>query len=263
MNNKNIVFISILIFTICLTGCNNADNINDSQEELEELNVFSYDISSMTYTVEDDDNNISIEYPVVSGLSDEVNQKKINELIKAEALKVYNTYYCEDRDYLGHLNLDIEYTISLENEYILSIQYYGLGNLENAPHPHKLFYTTNIDMMMGNRLRLVDLVNIEEELINMFISGKFEPLCQVQDEFDLGYYGSYDGAEESFINADNMESVFSYLTNDSLGISIPVSHAIGGHAEFEIKYKDITEYLASDSDGWNEFNCFLYTDCSN
>lgn len=253
MNNKNIIFISILIFTIYLTGCNNADNLNDSQKGIEELTVVSYDISSMTYIVEDDDNNISIEYPVVSGLSDEVNQKKINELIKAEALKVYNTYYYEDRDYLGHLDLDIEYYISLKNEYILSIQYYGLGDLENAPHPDKLFYTTNIDMMMGNRLKLVDLVNIEEGLINMFISREFEPLWQVQDESDLGYYGTYDVAEESFINADNMGSVFSYLTNDSLGISIPVSHAIGGHGEFEIKYKDIAEYLAGDSEGWNEF----------
>ncbi len=268
MKNKNIVFISVLISLICLTGCNITDKMNDLQEimgkivvskidktidfqeELDNLSENSYAISSMTYNVEDDNNNISIEYPVVTGLSDEANQIKTNKLIKAEALKVYD-YYNDDRDSYGHLKLHILYDISLESEHILSIRYAGWADLEGLMHPHKWYYTTNIDMMTGNRLRLADMVSIEEGFINMFISGEFEPLCveQVENEdgeLDLGYYGSYDTAEEGFINADNMGSIFSYLTKDTLGIVIPVSHAIGGNAQLEIRYEDIAEYFIGD-----------------
>lgn len=246
MMKRIIILTSILIFTIYFTGCNKT-------EELDQITDNSYEISTIIYTEEDDNNNISIEYPKVSGLSDEAKQKTINDMIKAEALKVYDDYNYEDR---GHLSLDIEYNITLKNGYILSIQYFGLGDVEMAPHPHKLFYTTNIDMKMGNRLRLVDLVNIKEKLINMFINGEFKPLWPEQEEVALSNYGTYDVAKESLINADsidNMGSVFSYLTNDTLGISIPAAHAIGGHAEFEIKYKDIAEYLKDDSEGWKEF----------
>ena len=40
-----------------------------------------------------------------------------------------------------------------------------------------------------------------------------------------------------------MESEFSYMTKDSLGISIRGIHALGDYAEFEIKYKDIWKYI--------------------
>ncbi|TYQ15265.1 UNVERIFIED_CONTAM: hypothetical protein Cloal_1699 [Acetivibrio alkalicellulosi] len=303
MKNKNIIFISILVAIICITGCNrrdigipsqkelneyildNLDSSNAFQDELDEsmvdiidvskdsfqevneitendidiindsqvvteLTPISYDISSMTYTIEDDDNSISIKYPLISGLNDQIKQKIINELIMTEALKVYNYYDCEDR---GHLALDIEFNISLKSDYILSIQYYGLGYVEEAARPNKLFYTTNIDILTGIKLRLVDLVNIEDEFINMYINGEFEYVGPLEEEPNLGYYGTHAFAEKGFINADNMESVFSYLTVDSLGISIPVAHAIGGYAEFEIKYKDIPEYLVGNSQGWNKF----------
>ena len=286
MRIKNIIFISILVLTICVARWNSIDIANDFQEELDgnnvnitniskafhhefegiteedtylinnspfvtpNPNVISYDISTMKYTLEDDDSSISIKYPVISGLNDEIKQKTINELIMAEALKVYNYYDYEDR---GHLGLEIEFCVSLASDYVLSIQYYGLGYVEKAAHPHKLFYTTNIDMLTGIRLRLVDLINMDDELINMFINGEFQHVGPLVEVPDLGFYGNYDFAKESFINADNMGSEFSYLTGDSLGISIPVAHAIGGHAEFEIKYKDIAEYLVGDSQGWNKF----------
>lgn len=253
MKSRSVIFVNIIIVTICLSGCYNADISIDLEQETDEITLDNYEISSITYIEEDDENNINIEYPVVFGLSDEGKQKKINELIKVEALKGYTAYYSEDRDFLGRLDLDIHYNVSLESDYILSIQYYGLGELEMAPHPNKLFYTTNIDMMMGNKLRLVNIVNIKEGFINKFIDGEFEHIGPLDIEPDLGEYEIYDVVEDRFVNADNMGSTFSYLTKDSLGISIPAGHAIGGYAEYEIKYKDIWEYLWDDIKGWNEF----------
>lgn len=45
------------------------------------------------------------------------------------------------------------------------------------------------------------------------------------------------------IGTEKQSDVFSYLTADSLGISIGVSHALGDHAEFEIRYEEIKDNI--------------------
>ena len=45
------------------------------------------------------------------------------------------------------------------------------------------------------------------------------------------------------IGTENQSDTFSYLTNDSLGISVSVPHALGDHAEFEIKYPYIKDHM--------------------
>ena len=51
--------------------------------------------------------------------------------------------------------------------------------------------------------------------------------------------------------------IFSYLTKDSLGISISVGHATGDHAEFEIKYQDIANNLKVENEVWKDFSSLL------
>lgn len=45
------------------------------------------------------------------------------------------------------------------------------------------------------------------------------------------------------IGENDQSDVFSYWTEDSLGISIGVSHAQGDHAEFEVLKKEIVPFL--------------------
>ena len=244
-----VIFISIIAtIIIILTGCNEVEK--EYAENTTEGVIDKYNVSTETYILEDDRNNIRIEYPVISGLSDESKQKDINELILVEALKVYNDYDYEDR---GHLELDVKFNTVLEDESILSIQYFGLGNVENTPHPNKLFYTTNIDMITGSRLRLANLINIEDDFINMFIDSKFKYDGPLDVDPDLDIYETHNIVKEEFISADNMGSIFSYLTDDSLGISISVAHAAGGYALFKIEYSEIEKFVIDDSEGWNIF----------
>lgn len=259
MKYKEIFLASTLVIIIAMAGCGNLDNGNEVEKEHNEDTIIdvavNYDVLSETYIQEDEYNNIKIEYPVITGLIDEDMQKSINKIIMAEALKVYNYYDYEDR---GHLELDVISNITLENESVLSIQYYGLGYVENAAHPNKLFYTTNIDLLTGVKMKLADYINIEDDFVNMFIGGEFKYVGPLGEEPDLGYYGTYDMAKEGLINADNMGSIFSYLTNDSIGISIPVAHAIGGYALFEIGYDDIRKYSKYSDGGFDGKNKYLF-----
>jgi hypothetical protein len=252
MKKRNLL-ICILLFSILVTACDRIDESSEKSQGFDENTSNNieetYEIIAETYLVEDDENSISIQYPVISDLSDKDMQKKINEVIMQETLKIYDYYDYEDR---GHLDLEIEFNIALESSSILSIQYYGLGYVENVAHPNKLFYTTNIDMQRGVKLKLVDLISIEDDFVNMFINGDFKHVGPLEEDPILDYNYPLAIVKENFINADNMGSEFSYLTNDSLGISIPASHAIGGYALYEIKYDDIKEFCTENNQAWNE-----------
>jgi hypothetical protein len=217
-------------------------------------NETKYKISEKTYQKRNSKLECKIKYPQIFGLSDHDKQKKINNTLKEEALKALRYY----REWEGSLDLDIEYKVVLKKTNVLSIQYSGMGLVSTAAHPNNLFYTTNINIRTGKRVRLIDIVKIDKDFANEFFTGEFKALWPQQD--DSLQYLSNEEIQQDFEEADSLDNigtdkqsdVFSYLTNDSLGISISVAHAIGDHAEFEIKYRDLKDNMKTKNDIWND-----------
>lgn len=241
------------------SGIQKSENINknseDKQEKVDDIKGTEYKVMDGTYIEEVDNRNINIKFPQITGLVDEDNEKEINSLLKAEALKVLS-YYEDDYSKEQHLNLDIKYSISLSNKYILSVQYFGLGELEKAPRPHKLFYTTNIDINLGKKLRLVELLNLDKELANMLFNAEFTPIAAPEETYVLKEDNTYEEVKASFISADNVDktnSVFTFFTDESFVISVPALDALGGSAELKIKYQDLTKYLSDVNNEIKEF----------
>lgn len=231
---------------------NNKINKNSAQSNFEPASQGSYKIVSKTY---DNNKGTKISYPQISDLSDAEKQKGLNEIIKNEALKG-NNYY---KDVDGEVTIDINYKIVCQEPELLSIIYSGVGNVSGAAHPSNLFYTTNLDITNRKNLRLNDIVNINDDFINMLINGGFKA---VNSEYEAEYKSeinmlTLEEWKKRLLAADpsdKMGSEFSYMTKDSLGISIGVIHALGDHAEFEIKYKDIWKYIKLKDDAhFSEF----------
>ncbi|AIQ14915.1 PdaC/SigV domain-containing protein [Paenibacillus durus] len=232
------------------------ENTNDpnNQQKLSISNDINYKITEFTDSKSTDKLNYNIKYPQLSGLIDVDKQKKINNTLKDEALKVLK-YYEEP---YGSVDVNIDYKIVLKTTNILSIQYSGVGYVSNAAHPNNLFYTTNINIKAGKRLRLKDIVNIDEDLASKFLNDGFKALWPEQGE--ALKHITNEEVQQNFKDADSLDNigtekqsdVFSYFTNDSLGISISVSHAIGDHAEFEIKYQDIKDNTKTENEIWND-----------
>lgn len=265
------LFLMFVIFTAtCLTSCSKVKSEtlfpkDSTTKESKEIAAAPLSGSGMDknekYTVigrkasqNKDGLSYSIKYPQITGLADREKQKKINKIIKTEALKVLDYY----KEPYGTVDVDIDYTVSSSSD-VLSIQYSGLGTVSNAAHPDQLFYTTNIDIKNGKRIRLKDIVDTGA-LAEKFISGKFKALWPEQSE-EMGIDKMKPKKlQKDFQEADSLDSigtekqsdVFSYFTKDALGISIPVPYAIGGHAEFEIKYEDIKDNIIK-NDIWKEF----------
>jgi hypothetical protein len=203
---------------------------NSDEANLKEDN---YTLSKLTYLEEDENNQVTIEYPVVIGLSYKRVEDDINTLIEDQARQVLSGYDYEDR---GKLTLDITYQIALSTPDTLSINYSGLGYIEGAAHPNKIFYTTNIDIRTGERLHLVDLVTIDDDFVSSFINGAFKYAGPLKSEYKDDIFINND--LDDFINADHNNGIYSYLTEDSLGISLPVAYALGGYALYEIPYEN-------------------------
>jgi hypothetical protein len=220
---------------------NNKVNENGAQNNLKVSPKSSYKIISETY---DNNKGTKINYPQITDLSDAEKQKELNEIIKDEALKG-NNYY---KDVDGDVTIDINYKIVCQEPEILSIIYSGVGNVSGAAHPSNLFYTTNLDTINTKILRLNDIVDINDDFVNMFINGKFKA---VNSDYESEYKSeismvTFDDWKKRLLTADPLDKMgneFSYMTKDSLGISIGVMHALGDHVEFEIKYKDIWKYF--------------------
>lgn len=214
--------------------------------ELDRENT-TYDLSKETYV----NKNIVINYPQVVNLRDNNKQKTINQIIKRDALKAF-----DDND-----SVEINYVIKLKNANILSIQYFGCRNTKDTPHPTNEFYTTNIDLNKGGKLRLTDLVNINDAFEKKFEEGEFidwegdttseasqRRLAVLTELNDLSANDLLKCFSESDdVGEANISNTYSYLTNDSIGISVNISHAIGDHAEFEIKYQEVADNLKAEN----------------
>jgi stress-induced morphogen len=224
----------------------------EHKQEPDTSNDSNYKITELNESKSDDIIKFNIKYPQISGLSDIVKQKMINSTLKIEAIKVLKYY----EDPYGIVELNIDYEIVLKNPNILSIQYSGLGSVSSAAHPNNLFYTTNINIKSGERLRLRDVINIDENFVDKFLKGQFKALWPEQN-MALEYITN-EKIQARFKESDSLDNigtekqsdVFSYFTTDSLGISISVGHAIGGHAEFEINYQDIEDNIVTDINIW-------------
>ncbi|QNR67288.1 DUF4163 domain-containing protein [Paenibacillus peoriae] len=201
-------------------------------------------------------NGIVIKYPQIIKLKDIAKQKSLNKILKADALEGLQNY----ADSNSGVHVEIDYEIKQQSERFLSVQYTGIHYVKDAAYPTHMFYTTNLDMKQVSRIRLRDLVKVEKPFIELIKSGK---ITAVQPE-QQGLMGDFtkDDLIQLLTNADvtkgslaevEMES-FSYFTNDSLGMSVPMAHVVGDHAEYEIRFAQIPENIRQNEELWSELS---------
>ncbi|WP_163859226.1 PdaC/SigV domain-containing protein [Paenibacillus elgii] len=221
---------------------NNNKNSEVRKFDLEVSKGIDYEIVTEVYNYK----RIKIKYPQIINWDERDKQNKVNEIVKEEAYGGLNNF---SQDELNEYSLDLDYRITWKSNNLISIQYSGIGNSDGTAHPNHEFYTTNIDINKGIKVKLGDLINIDENFVKKFKEGKLQSTITEQ-RYILDEYTSQEWVDR-LTNSDSKESEIScYLTEDSLGISVPVSHAVGDHAEFEIKYQDIINNIKAEQELW-------------
>ncbi|KJD47555.1 hypothetical protein [Paenibacillus terrae] len=212
----------------------------------------SYELIQEKYS----ENGIVIKYPQITKLKDIAKQKSLNQILKIEALEGLHDY----ADSNSGVHVEIDYEIKRQSERFFSVQYTGIRYVKDAAYPSHMFYTTNLDMKQASRIKLRDLVKVEKPFIELIKSGKITAV-QPEQQVLIGDF-TKDDLIQLLANADvtkgspaeaEMES-FSYLTNDSLGMSVPMAHVVGDHAEYEIRFAQIPENIRQNEELWSELS---------
>jgi hypothetical protein len=277
MKRKNLIS-ALLLSTLILTSCSKVDNniktdknditqetVDKTSNEAEQSNTTTDDNGTKTsdaskeknYDVTDekyDDNRIKITYPQIINLNGNDKQKKINKMIKSEALLLVEN--CKDEGAI----LEVNYKITLESKNILSLQFEAYENHKGAAHPLRELYTLNVNMNKCSKLKLKDLIIIDNNLVDKFRQYKvsepdinqasvlaFDNILRDYSMEDL--LNCFDGADSSYKTSP---FTFSYLTKDALGISTEDTRGVGHHVEIELKYEDIKDNLKSDNEIWKD-----------
>lgn len=251
--DKLMILLPMILLLISCSTINNFNFYDVKSSNRTSSKATGYEIQSHTYT----NNNIEISYPKLMGLADPEREAEINRIIEKDAISIIDL----DSDPSKKTDIEMDYRITFKNDKLVSIQYLGSIYTKGATYPLNIIYTTNIDLVKAIKVKLSDLVEISEIFVEKFKQGDYKPFnvhLSLQEEgvLDNALTSYSDQALlDSFMQADVVwgekgYGTFSYITNDSIGISISVQHAIGDHIEIEIPFEKLgselrNEYIVS------------------
>jgi hypothetical protein len=188
--------------------------------------------------------DIAVSYPQLEGLKDTNIKNNINELLKQDAMS-----YLDDASAI--ISLDISYEIKWKGDNLLSVEYYGWGEVSDAPHPDKMSILSNIDINTGKKISLQDVFHIDQKFIDSIINnGKY---AGPMDPDDSDLMEEVKSGMSSSLTTSNLPNISFYFTRYSLGLIIDISHADGSYAMIETKYSDLKNNIVSNNDVWKDF----------
>ena len=162
-----------------------------------------------------------------------------------------------DNDDYKTMAMKIDYRIVRNDPIYFSVVFEGMTNYKVAAHPNHNFYSLTIDIEKNRIVKLSDLYNINMNFVQLIrkefkeqsrlrFAEKTGTLSEEVAEYVEDLLSDY--ADMDLLNwlclADTIDSGFySFLTDMELGISIPLSFAMGNHIEIMISYDKLKEYI--------------------
>lgn len=261
------LWILILFITFGMTACKKEEVVNSTNlEATVALTPSEEPTITPTITIEKPisrdyrvvDQKLNLEdritgnYPQINGLMESDKEAKINQLITEDIMSFIEAFNESD------VTQEIRYDVPWKGENLLSIRYYMFYNAEGAAHPNSNYKTLNIDLENEKIIRLSDVINIDVNFAKvMSKNSKYSaPLDSSQDLEDMLKDNKSGIDTKTFLEGDSQQdyySSYSYFTENTLGFSTSVPHALGDYALFEVSYADIKDYIKSTSPIWNDF----------
>lgn len=155
----------------------------------------------------------------------------------------------------------VDYEIKWQSENVLSVLYHGSKHFPRRPHPNHYLEGVNIDINKASVIELPDLVDFNTgfSFAEKFKEGKINFVRPwLAEKVIISNNAEPDRKGPVFDDVYLLERFSApaghfYLTKDSLGLSVPVSFALGDEVEFEIKYEDIAKHIKLENEVWKDF----------
>ncbi|WP_018885555.1 hypothetical protein [Paenibacillus massiliensis] len=250
----------MIIFVCILTSCGLSNNGLPTSENETSTNLSRdfKDVETRKESVDQSENkqyfqkaiythgNVKSLYPVLVHLEDSEKQNRINKMLKNDVLRALESYIEDNPD----MEIQLDFTPRRIGKELLSIQYLGTSYTTTGAYPVNISFTTNVDLITEKRIGITDLLIINDTFLELLRKAKYvtyDPDLEVESEAK-DYFNSYTNHElisylehSDEFSEQNELGIYTYITNDSLGISFEVPHAIGDHAEFEISLSELQD----------------------
>lgn len=181
--------------------------------------------------------SVSIQYPVVSNLSDAKTQEAVNQLLLTNATAITDSV-AEDET----VTIDVTCKVVSVDRSRLTSVYKGTMQVQGSPYPTNVFYTNTIDLKQAKSLGFNDYsdaytmagyvmsddvtfyqstADLNQALLDHRATMSVEQYTQLFDQADFPLSSTEDGF---------FPESFSYTHEGVLYFSIPVPHALGDYA---------------------------------
>lgn len=247
---KSTMLVILCCLTMILTSCENETEPKHNYQIIENkyYNQFTMDGSNIYNGFA---KGFSIYYPQIENLGDEELELDINNKIKECAMKEIRNSSPKDGV------ITTTYSVAFDNERFVSVHFEATSFEEHQLYPLISSKTITIDLGSGKVLKLNDIIDVDDsfkhEFFNLFTNISKYSLEKNSDnsffyeQLDEIIYDSVNLHDKlSKSDQDDYPDVHSYITEDSLVISIAVPKAAGSYALYEAKYKDLKKWLNSD-----------------
>jgi len=189
---------------------------------------------NMTYSK----NNVTINYPVIVGMTDEEVQSWANDEIYNDMLKILDIYGVDVKS--DTLDIDYETKVIYKSEFA----FIYTGTLTQASTGEKIYIKLTEDLNLNRKthMRLSDRLSETKIVDSVITNNDYEVLYTSVGADTLRTYLA--GRGEAFYSdlrdnadfgGDELPEAFSYASNGSVVMIIKLPHSLGDYAEISIK----------------------------
>lgn len=249
------IFMTILCaaLLISLYGCINADLETERQTQTAtEQSMDSEEIMTAYLLERSEENNICVAYPVMPSVEVGAANTVIYDFIRQETERLCS-HDCNVTDaaekpadispeYSLYL-LELYYRMASFSNEIISIIFEGLSSYKKAAYPIHVFFTLNIDPANGQKISFADRYVIDDALYDVFAAYAQKDITEKAGGTWPENWGSFSEAicdKDAFLDGLSSSKDFHvFYTNEGIGISYPVPHAMGDHLEVILPYSEL------------------------
>lgn len=222
----------------------------DDLKATKEAKTKDQSITMSIYTEAPNKNSsIKIEYPQFND-NDALNTL-INDKVKGLA-QIDTSLFSGD----ASLNVDYKSEVTLNNNKVVSIIFWGSSYIDDAAYPSSDLITLNIDLRSMKDLTLKDLYTTNADFADVFFKKAFFPENPITsyDKKSFPEMLKLQSPEyqtiDPFSNPDNIPF---FLKPEGIVLSLPAVHATGSdHFEAQLNYSDIQSFYLLKQNLWED-----------
>lgn len=229
------------------TQTSSGSNTNDNQTNSE--------ASSINYKMElyteapNKNSSIKIQYPFFTGEGSDALNKLIYD--KVQSFAHVDTSLFPDNT---GLTIDYESAVTLQNNKIVSMIFWGYSNVEGSAYPVNNLIPLNVDLQTMKEVTLKDLYTTNADFEKVFFDKAFFPTDPITSYDKATFKDMLKLQSPEYQTVDPFsipDYVTFFLKPDGIVLSLPAIHATGSdHLEAQLKYSDIQQFYIPSQNYW-------------